>query len=763
MMESPREEREGNAFDASPTAVATQGADSSAAPAEPASVNGAGTTANGTTSEEAAPRKTTRRTTKAAGTATPRATTPRRTRAKKDDAAAATESTPAETSAPAAEAAAQPVALAQPLAPAQPVAEAPRLPAMLPGEPAPVIHASREETRAATPDFPRREEREYSNAPSEGSPADTPQSTPVSSEQADGTQSTEPRSENQVENRSEMRGFEARGDNRNEARDGAPRDNAPRDNAPRDNTPRENSPRDNMPRDDRNGRGGLRFRGREGRTEFGPREFRNREEREPREATQGNREPNSPREPRDNSRDNGRGRFRDREPREPRGDRDFDRTFGRGGRIEHDFHSLEAKSPEELLQLATEMQVEFSLDTPQKEVIHRILEAQAIAAGNLLKKGILEILPDGKGFMRCDGYLPSTEDVYVSPSQIKKFNLKTGDMVSGQVRAPKEMERYYGLLRVEACNGEAPDINRQRKDFEKLTPIYPDDKIELETTQENITARIIDLVSPIGMGQRGLIVAPPKAGKTSLIKNVANSIMANHPGVYLIVLLIDERPEEVTDISRSIKGEVVASTFDELPENHIRVADMVLEKAKRMVEQKRDVVILLDSITRLSRASNLVVTPSGRTMSGGLDPAAMHKPKRLFGAARNIEEGGSLTILATVLVDTGSRMDEYIFEELKGTGNMDLVLDRNLFDQRIFPAIDINRSGTRRDDLLLSKDDLAAVFHLRKTLAQLDNDKAITLLIDRLKNTKTNADFMQVVQKSARQSGNANGGPPPVP
>jgi transcription termination factor Rho len=294
---------------------------------------------------------------------------------------------------------------------------------------------------------------------------------------------------------------------------------------------------------------------------------------------------------------------------------------------------------------------------------------------------------------------------------------------------------------------------KSRKDFEKLTPIFPNEKFHLETTQENLTARIIDLVTPIGKGQRGLIVAPPKAGKTSLIKNIANSIMANHPDVMLIVLLIDERPEEVTDISRSVKGEVVASTFDELPENHIRVAVMVLEKAKRLVEMKNDVVILLDSITRLSRASNLVVTPSGRTMSGGLDPAAMYKPKRLFGAARNIEEGGSLTILATVLVDTGSRMDEYIFEELKGTGNLDLVLDRDLFNQRIFPSIDINKSGTRRDDLLLSKEDLAGVFHLRRTLSALDNDKAITLLLDRLKNTKSNADVMQIVQKSSLKAG----------
>jgi transcription termination factor Rho len=422
------------------------------------------------------------------------------------------------------------------------------------------------------------------------------------------------------------------------------------------------------------------------------------------------------------------------------------------GRNDLDLLTLEDKNLTELREIAKDLNVSATAAMKKSDLVLRILEAQAAMSGNAFKRGILEILPDGKGFLRTEGYLPGNEDVYVSQSQIKRFNLRTGDVVSGQVRAPKEMERYYSLLRVEATNGEPPDISRQRKEFEKLTPIFPLEKFKLETSQDNITARIIDLVSPIGKGQRGLIVAPPKAGKTSLIKNVANSIALNHPEVVLIVLLIDERPEEVTDIARSVKGEVVASTFDEMPENHMRVADMVMEKAKRMVEQKKDVVILMDSITRLSRASNLVVNPSGRTMSGGLDPAAMYRPKRMFGAARNIEEGGSLTILATALIDTGSRMDDYIFEEFKGTGNLDLVLDRNLFDQRIFPAIDINKSGTRRDDLLMSKEDLAATFHLRRTLAALDNDKAINLLIDRLKNTKTNADFMEVVRKSMRNS-----------
>jgi transcription termination factor Rho len=463
---------------------------------------------------------------------------------------------------------------------------------------------------------------------------------------------------------------------------------------------------------------GLRFRGREGRVE---------------------------------GRRRGRGRLtRDNQQRDPELEREIE--FANGRRNEFDLVSLEEKNLTELREIAKKFEIGSIATLKKSELVTRILEEQAIQAGHHFKCGQLEILPDGKGFLRTEGYLPGNADVYVSQSQIKRFNLKTGDMVSGQVRAPKEMERYWGLLRVEAINGASSESMRSRKDFEKLTPIFPNEKFVLETTQENITARIIDLVTPIGKGQRGLIVAPPKAGKTSLIKNIANSIMANHPEVMLIVLLIDERPEEVTDISRSVKGEVVASTFDELPENHIRVADMVLEKAKRLVEMKNDVVILLDSITRLSRASNLVVTPSGRTMSGGLDPAAMYKPKRLFGAARNIEEGGSLTILATVLVDTGSRMDEYIFEELKGTGNLDLVLDRDLFNQRIFPSIDINKSGTRRDDLLLSKEDVAAVFHLRRTLAALDNDKAIRLLLDRLKNTKSNADFMQIVQKSSAKA-----------
>lgn len=423
-------------------------------------------------------------------------------------------------------------------------------------------------------------------------------------------------------------------------------------------------------------------------------------------------------------------------------------------RSDYDLSTLEEKKLTELREIAKEFSVTSTAGMNKNDLVYKILEAQAESSGHAFRRGMLEILPDGKGFLRTNGFLPGANDVYVSPSQIKRFNLKTGDLVSGQVRPPKEMERYAGLLRVEAISGEPTESMRHRPDFEKLTPIFPNEKFQLETTQANITARIIDLVSPIGKGQRGLIVAPPKAGKTTLIKNIANSIVANHPEVHLIVLLIDERPEEVTDIQRSVKGEVVASTFDEMPENHMRVADMVQERAKRLVEMKKDVVILLDSITRLSRASNLVVTPSGRTLSGGLDPAAMYRPKRLFGAARNIEQGGSLTILATALVDTGSRMDEMIFEEFKGTGNLDLILDRSLFDQRIFPSIDINKSGTRRDDLLLTKEELQVIFHLRRTLAPLDNVKAITLLIDRLKNTKSNAEFMQIVEKS-RQTNNS--------
>ena len=515
----------------------------------------------------------------------------------------------------------------------------------------------------------------------------------------------------------------------------ASRDNAGRESASRDAS-RENGGRDNGTRElrDRSNRDGGRENNRDNRNG-------NREERLPREDR-------APREDR-SLREDRPSRENRREAREGRREGREGFASNNGRRREYDLTQLEAMEGAELQSVV----VELGMDEAPGEksaLIYAILEAQAATQNAILKKGILEILPDGKGFLRTENYYPSEGDVYVSQTQIKKFGLKTGDEVLGTARVPKENERYHGLLRVESINGLSIESSRERRDFDKLTPIFPTERFPLETEPGNITARIIDLISPIGKGQRGLIVAPPKAGKTTLIKNIANSITENNPEVLLFVLLIDERPEEVTDISRSVRGTVVASTFDEVPENHIRVSDIVLERAKRLVEMGNDVVVLLDSITRLSRASNLVVAPSGRTMSGGLDPAAMYKPKRHFGAARNIENGGSLTVLATVLVDTGSRMDEYIFEELKGTGNLDLVLDRDLFNQRIFPAIDINRSGTRRDDLLLDKDELAATFHLRRTLAALDNDKAVTLLIDRLKSTKSNANFMEVVAKSQR-------------
>ena len=506
--------------------------------------------------------------------------------------------------------------------------------------------------------------------------------------------------------------------------------------------PREAEPRDTDNRGDRNQNRGERTDNRNDRNNRGDRTD-NRGDRNQNRGDRNDRNQNR------NDRNN-RGERNDnrveREPREPRENR-RERNGSRGR--EYDLTQLREMEGEALMAVVAELNME---EAPGEKdaLIYAIIEAQAHAQNAILKKGILDILPDGKGFMRCENYYPSEGDVYVSQTQIKRFGLKTGDEVLGTARVPKENERYHGLLRVETINGLSIEESRGRLNFEKLTPIFPTERFPLETEPGNITARIIDLISPIGKGQRGLIVAPPKAGKTTLIKNIANSITENNPEVILFVLLIDERPEEVTDISRSVRGEVVASTFDEVPENHIRVADIVMERAKRLVEQGSDVVVLLDSITRLSRASNLVVAPSGRTMSGGLDPAAMYKPKRHFGAARNIENGGSLTVLATVLVDTGSRMDEYIFEELKGTGNLDLVLDRDLFNQRIFPAIDINRSGTRRDDLLLNPEELAATFHLRRTLAALDNDKAVTLLIDRLKNTKSNANFMEVVAKSAR-------------
>jgi transcription termination factor Rho len=385
------------------------------------------------------------------------------------------------------------------------------------------------------------------------------------------------------------------------------------------------------------------------------------------------------------------------------------------------------------------------------ELIYYILRASAEEPGSEYAWGILEILPDGWGFLRRHPNLQNvSEDVYVSQSQIKRFGLRTGDLVFGVARPPKEGEKYYGLLRVEAINGVPADEARRRKDFEHLTPLYPNQRLVMETTPDNISGRIIDLIAPIGKGQRALIVAPPKAGKTTLLKNIANSITTNHPEVVLLVLLIDERPEEVTDMRRSVKGQVISSTFDEPPENHMRVADLVLERAKRLVEQGKDVVILLDSLTRFGRASNLTTSPSGRTLSGGLDPAALYRPKRFFGAARNIEEGGSLTVIATCLIDTGSRMDEVIFEEFKGTGNMELVLSRELAERRIFPAIDVKRSGTRHEELLYSKEEIAAIWQLRRLLAnQEDLVEAAEQLIRLLQRTKSNREFlMEVVART---------------
>jgi len=409
---------------------------------------------------------------------------------------------------------------------------------------------------------------------------------------------------------------------------------------------------------------------------------------------------------------------------------------------------IEGKTMVELYTMARELGLSGYSKLRKQELIFEIMKKKTEKDGHLMAEGVLEILPDGFGFLRPFAYLPSNDDIYVSPSQIRRFDLRTGDLVSGLVRPPKDGERYFALLRVQKVNRQDPEFSPQRLHFDGLTPIYPKERLTLEIPTDSrgdFSARIIDLIDPIGKGQRGLIVAPPKAGKTTLLVRVANSITANYPDIELIVLLIDERPEEVTDIERSVRGEVVASTFDELPENHVKVADMVLERAKRLVEHKKDVVILMDSLTRLARAQNLVIPPSGRTLSGGVDPAALHKPKRFFGAARKIEEGGSLTILATALVDTGSRMDDVIFEEFKGTGNMELILDRKLAERRLFPAIDVKRSGTRREELLLSKEELDLIWNFRRLGANMSNVEVMELLIDAMKKTKTNADLLKIM------------------
>lgn len=409
-----------------------------------------------------------------------------------------------------------------------------------------------------------------------------------------------------------------------------------------------------------------------------------------------------------------------------------------------DIAKLKLMTIQELTKLARELNVNGISGLKKQDLIFKILQGQAERDGNMFGEGVLEILPDGFGFLRSPNYnyLPGPDDIYVSPSQIRRFDLRTGDTISGQIRPPKEGERYFALLKVEAVNFENPDVAKDKVLFDNLTPIYANQRYKLESDPQEISTRVLDLLVPVGKGQRGLIVAPPYSGKTILLQKVANAIVKNFPEVMLIVLLIDERPEEVTDMQRSVKGEVVSSTFDEPAERHIQVAEIVLEKAKRLVEHKKDVVVLLDSITRLARAYNTVAPHSGRILSGGVDATALHKPKRFFGAARGVEEGGSLTIIATALIDTGSRMDEVIFEEFKGTGNMEITMDRNLFQKRIYPALDIQRCNTRKEELLLPPDELKRIWILRKVLKELPQDEAMELLIDRLSKTKTNAEFL---------------------
>ena len=411
---------------------------------------------------------------------------------------------------------------------------------------------------------------------------------------------------------------------------------------------------------------------------------------------------------------------------------------------------LKDKSISELTHIAKEMGIEGATGLRKQELIFKVLATQTEKSGLIFSEGVLETLPDGFGFLRAPeyNYLPGPDDIYVSPSQIRKFDLRTGDTVSGQIRPPKEGERYFALIKVEAINFEAPEQSREKIFFDNLTPLYPDEQLnmEIETDPTKISARVIDLVTPIGKGQRAVIVAPPRTGKTMLLQTIANSVTENHPEVALIVLLIDERPEEVTDMQRTVKGEVISSTFDEPPTRHVQVADMVIEKAKRLVEHKRDVVILLDSITRLARAHNAVVPPSGKILSGGIDSNALQRPKRFFGAARNIEEGGSLTIIATALIDTGSRMDDVIFEEFKGTGNSEIYLDRKLSDKRLYPAIDLQRSGTRKEELLIDKENLNRIWVMRRVLNPLSPVEQMEVVLERLSKTKTNAEFLASMQ-----------------
>lgn len=419
---------------------------------------------------------------------------------------------------------------------------------------------------------------------------------------------------------------------------------------------------------------------------------------------------------------------------------------------EYTLKELEEKNIQTLIKIAKSLDIENPQEMRKQELMFKIIEAQARKNGHIFSEGVLECLPEGYGFLRAPehSYLQSPDDIYVSPTQIRKFDLRTGDTISGLVRPPKNGEKYFALIKLIAVNFEDPEVaikKRANVRFEQLTPLFPFEKIKLETDPSNITARVMDLLTPIGKGQRGLIVAAPRTGKTTILKTIALSIEANHPEIYLMVLLIDERPEEVTDMERTVKAEVISSTFDEPPTRHVQVADIVIEKAKRLVEQGKDVVILLDSLTRLTRAHNAIVPPSGKVLSGGLDANAFHKPKKFFGAARKVEEGGSLTIIATCLIDTGSRMDEVIFEEFKGTGNMEINLDRRLVDRRVFPAIDISRSGTRKEELLIPKEDLNRIWVLRKVLSQLNEVEAMELLIDKLSKTKTNKEFLEMMSK----------------
>ncbi len=410
---------------------------------------------------------------------------------------------------------------------------------------------------------------------------------------------------------------------------------------------------------------------------------------------------------------------------------------------------LKEKSIDQLNDIAKDLKIEGASNLRKQELIFAVLQAQSEKNGTIMGEGVLETLPDGFGFLRAPdyNYLPGPDDIYISPSQIRRFNLRTGDIVSGQVRPPKENERYFALLKVESVNYEDPEVARDKILFDNLTPLYPMERLKLETDADECTTRIMDLMTPIGKGQRGLIVASPRTGKTMVLQAIAKALVRNHPEVILIVLLIDERPEEVTDMQRQVKAEVVSSTFDEPPQRHVQVAEMVLEKAKRLVEHKRDVVILLDSITRLGRAYNTIVPPSGKVLSGGLDSNALQRPKRFFGSARNIENGGSLTIMATALIDTGSRMDDVIFEEFKGTGNMEVHLDRRLADKRIFPSIDINLSGTRKEELLVEKEDLNKLWILRKVLSPLSPVESMEFLLDKIKATKNNKEFLESMNK----------------